>query len=80
MFSFPGMQEVIIVLIIALIFFGPKKLPEVGRSIGSALRELKKASNDVMNTLSLDDELELPKQANQRVDNNELPKDIGDQQ
>jgi len=46
-----GPQEVILILVIALIIFGPKKLPEIGKSIGTGLRELKKASRDVMNSI-----------------------------
>lgn len=49
-----GPQELIIVLLIALIVFGPKRLPEIGRSLGSGLRELKKASRDVMSSLETD--------------------------
>lgn len=47
-----------IVLLIALIVFGPKKLPEIGRQIGQALRELRKASNEVMNAFNADHEPE----------------------
>jgi sec-independent protein translocase protein TatA len=36
-----GLPEVIIVLVIALLFFGPKRLPDFGRSLGSGLREFK---------------------------------------
>jgi sec-independent protein translocase protein TatA len=36
-----GLPEVIIVLVIALLFFGPKRLPDLGRSLGSGLREFK---------------------------------------
>ena len=46
-----GPMEIFIILIVALIVFGPKKLPEIGRSIGKGLREFKKASNEVMTTL-----------------------------
>lgn len=46
-----GPQEVILILIIALIIFGPKKLPEIGRSIGNGLRELRKASREMMNSI-----------------------------
>ena len=49
-----GTQEILIILAIALILFGPKNLPEIGRSLGQGLRELKKASNDVMHTLDTD--------------------------
>ena len=43
-----GFPELILILVIALIIFGPGKLPSVGASIGKAIKEFKKASNDVM--------------------------------
>ena len=46
-----GMPEMIIILVIALIVFGPRKLPELGRSLGKSLGEFKRASNDLRNTL-----------------------------
>src|SRR5436190_23874305 len=46
-----GMPELIIILVIALIIFGPRKLPELGRSLGKSLAEFKKASNELRNTL-----------------------------
>src|SRR6202035_5016909 len=46
-----GMPELIIIFVIALIIFGPRKLPEIGRSLGKSLAEFKKASNDLRNTL-----------------------------
>lgn len=49
-----GFGEVMMILIIGLIIFGPKKLPEIGRSLGNAIREFRKASNDIVNTFSLD--------------------------
>ena len=51
-----GTNEILIILAVALILFGPKKLPEIGRSLGQGLRELKKASRDVMDTFENDDE------------------------
>jgi len=36
-----GLQEIVIVLIIALIIFGPKRLPELGRSLGKGIREFR---------------------------------------
>jgi len=41
-----GMQELVIILIIALIFFGPGKLPDLGSSIGKAIKGFKKAIDE----------------------------------
>ena len=46
-----GMPELIVIFVIALIIFGPKKLPELGRSLGRSLNEFKRASNELKNTL-----------------------------
>jgi sec-independent protein translocase protein TatA len=45
-----GMQEIIVIFLLALIFFGPRKLPEIGKSLGKGLAEFKKASNDLRRT------------------------------
>jgi len=41
-----GMPELILIFIVALIVFGPKKLPEIGKSLGKGRAEFKKASDD----------------------------------
>lgn len=51
MFGSIGMPELIIIFVIALIVFGPRKLPELGRSLGRSLAEFKKASNELRSTL-----------------------------
>ncbi len=51
MFGSIGMPELIIIFVIALIIFGPRKLPELGRSLGRSLSEFKKASNELRSTL-----------------------------
>ena len=55
-----GPEEIILILVIALIVFGPKRLPEIGRTVGKSLREFRKASDDIRQELSLhlDDEPE----------------------
>lgn len=42
-----GPQELIFILFIALLIFGPKKLPELGKSLGKAIREFKKATTEI---------------------------------
>jgi TatA/E family protein of Tat protein translocase len=46
-----GVPELIILLVVALIVFGPRKLPELGRSLGRSIGEFKRASNELRNTL-----------------------------
>jgi TatA/E family protein of Tat protein translocase len=50
-----GFPELIVIFVIALIIFGPRKLPELGKSLGKSLAEFKRASNELRNTL--DDEI-----------------------
>ena len=45
-----GVQEMIIIFVLALVLFGPKKLPELGRTIGKAITEFRRASNDLKAT------------------------------
>ena len=51
MFGSLGVPELVVIFVIALIVFGPRKLPELGRSLGKSINEFKKASNDLRNTL-----------------------------
>src|SRR5687767_8422868 len=57
MFGSVGVPELIIIFTIALIIFGPRKLPELGKSLGKSLAEFKRASNELKNTL--DEEIRL---------------------
>ena len=50
-----GIPELILILIVGLIVFGPSKLPEVGRAVGKGLREFKKASSALQATLNAPD-------------------------
>ncbi len=45
-----GFQEMALIFVIALIFFGPRKLPEIGKTIGKSLAEFRKATTDLRNT------------------------------
>ncbi len=51
MFGPVGMPELVIILVIALIVFGPRKLPDLGRSLGRSLSEFKRASSELRSTL-----------------------------
>jgi sec-independent protein translocase protein TatA len=53
-----GMPELIIIFLIALVIFGPRKLPELGRSLGKSLAEFKRASNELRSTLEEEIRLE----------------------
>ncbi len=46
-----GFPELLVIFVVALIVFGPRKLPELGRSLGKSLAEFKRASNELRNTL-----------------------------
>ncbi len=47
MFGNLGFSEILIIMIVALVIFGPNKLPELGRSMGQAIREFKKATQSI---------------------------------
>lgn len=46
-----GLPELLLIFIVALIVFGPRRLPEIGKTLGKALGEFKKATDDFKNTL-----------------------------
>jgi sec-independent protein translocase protein TatB len=58
-----GMQELLLILVIALIVLGPKKLPDVAKSLGKALNEFKRATSDIKESLDLDDSLRTVKKS-----------------
>jgi len=62
-----GLPEVTVILILALLIFGPKKLPELGRQLGKTLKSLKKASNEFQNEID---------QVMNEEDKDESPKSI----
>src|SRR5580765_5932893 len=55
-----GMGELLVILVIALLFLGPKKLPEVASSLGKAIRSFRKATTDLTDSLEVDDSVKQP--------------------
>lgn len=62
MFGSLGIPELLLIFIVALIVFGPKKLPEIGRTLGKAMGEFKKATDDFKNTIEREVHVEELKQ------------------
>jgi sec-independent protein translocase protein TatB len=52
-----GMPEMLVILALALIVIGPKKLPDLAKSLGRAMREFKRATNELKETIQLEGEL-----------------------
>ena len=75
MFGSIGMPELIIILVIALIIFGPRKLPELGRSLGKGISEFKRASNELRSTLEEEVRVEEQKTAAAKVPMPAVPAD-----
>lgn len=51
MFGSLGLPELVLIFVVALLLFGPRKLPEIGRTVGKALGEFRRASNDLRRTV-----------------------------
>lgn len=62
MFGSIGGTELLVILVIALIVFGPKRLPELGKTLGRGLTEFKRASNDLRR--SLEEEMTIDERRN----------------
>src|SRR3954453_9842679 len=62
MFGSLGIPELILIFIVALIVFGPKRLPEIGKTLGKAMGEFKKATDDFKNTIEREVQVEELKQ------------------
>ncbi len=55
-----GFGEILLILLLALIIFGPRRLPEMGRTIGKSLKEFRQATSDLRQELEVDLEVEPP--------------------
>ena len=81
-----GLPEMILILVVALLVFGPKKLPEIGRSLGKAIRgfqeaskefetEFKREAQQLENSVKMQAKLEDSKQSSQSVEVSEVSSD-----
>lgn len=57
-----GMPELLVILVIAIIFIGPSKLPDVARALGRGLREFRRATDDLKNSIDLEAHVVSPQQ------------------
>ena len=55
MFGKIGIPELLLILALALLVFGPSKLPDIGKSLGKGIREFKKATTEIQKSVELDD-------------------------
>jgi len=49
-----GMQELIVILIVAVVIIGPKRLPDLARALGKGLREFRRATDDIKQSITID--------------------------
>jgi sec-independent protein translocase protein TatA len=55
MFGLPGGSEIVVILLIVLIVFGPTRLPKMGQAMGKAIRDFRKAGKDLRSDVMLDE-------------------------
>lgn len=76
-----GVPEIAFIFILALLIFGPKRLPELGRTVGKGLSEFRKASNDLKRTinseLALEETPAPPQQLTRRVPTGAIAAPVG---
>ena len=66
-FEFLGTTELLVIAVVALVLFGPRKLPEIGRTVGKAIGEFKRASDDFKRTWEYEVEVEKSRPATEET-------------
>jgi TatA/E family protein of Tat protein translocase len=80
MFGSIGLPELLLIFVIALLLFGPRKLPDIGKSLGKAMGEFRRASNDLRRSLEEEvaaDELRAAKREIQDLSKPAPPSEAG---
>jgi len=67
MFGSLGIPELILIFVVALLVFGPKRLPEIGRTLGKALGEFKKATDELKTTIEREVQVDEMKQISSQI-------------
>ena len=65
-----GMQELVIILVLVLILFGPRRLPEIGRAIGKAVRQLRRTTQDFQDAIEQEPPEEIRKEVEKKLSEN----------
>lgn len=68
-----GMQELLVILVVALLVLGPKRIPEVAKSLGRGFAEFKRASDELKETLTA--EIDLDNEEEYKKDHRKSPKE-----
>jgi len=68
MFGSLGLPELLMIFVVALLLFGPRKLPEIGRTLGKAMNEFKRATNDLQRSLEEEIAVDELKQTKREVE------------
>lgn len=68
-----GFQELLLIFAIALIVFGPRKLPEIGRTVGRAFGEFRRATNELKTSLEDDIDAEQGRSSRPKADTRSVP-------
>ena len=65
-----GMQELVVILVLVLILFGPRRLPEIGRAIGKTVRQLKRATQDFREAIEQEPPEEIRREVEKKLSEN----------
>ncbi|MFZ5825900.1 MAG: twin-arginine translocase TatA/TatE family subunit [Bacillota bacterium] len=67
MFQKIGFMEIALIVVVALLIFGPSKLPQLGKSVGESIREFKKSMKSVKDEINADEESEPKKETEKKA-------------